>query len=441
MAWSWSYGGSYLVLPVNSNHPPRRIALVDCNNFYASCERVFKPAWNNRPIGVLSNNDGCIIARSNELKDAGIPMGAPFFKYRDTLKKMNAVVVSSNYTLYGDMSSRVMQTLGSLAPDIEIYSIDEAWLDLTGLHTATLDAYGRKVVATTHKNTGIPVSMGIGPTKVLAKIANRICKQRKIPGSVFNIGSAEDLDAVLASVRIGDVWGIGRRWAIKLEQQGIHTALDLRDADPQHMRQHYSVVMERLIRELRGVPCLEFEDVAAKQQIIASRSFGQRVTAKNDLAEALALHATRVGEKLRLQHSACNAIQVHIKTGKHNPKESYYSPSILIKFPVATADTRQLIGATRCGLERIYKQGHRYAKAGVMLLDIVPANSVQGNLFQSSDHHKSNILMGVVDQINHDHGKHTLFYAAEGTRKTWAMKRDKMTASYTTRWDALPGVR
>jgi DNA polymerase V len=327
----------------SSNNLPRRIALVDCNNFYASCERVFHPAWEHRPVGVLSNNDGCIIARSNELKEAGIPMGAPFFKYRDQLRAMKAVIVSSNYTLYGDMSARVMNTLNQFTPDMEIYSIDEAWLNLTGFDPATLDSYARQIVATTHKNTGIPVSMGIGQTRVLAKIANRICKKRKIPGQVFNLGDATNLGAVLSGVPVGDIWGIGCRWAEKLQSHGIYTAYDLQQSDPSYMRDRYNVVMQRLIMELRGVECLGFEDIEPKKEIIASRSFGERVTDKQSLLEAVALHATRAGEKLRLQYSACKVLQVAIRTSKHSPNEPFFGRSAMIHFPVATSDTRKLI--------------------------------------------------------------------------------------------------
>ena len=420
---------------------PRRIALVDCNNFYASCERVFNPAWEARPVAVLSNNDGCVIARSNEVKEAGIPMGAPFFKYRDRLEAMRAVVVSSNYALYGDMSARVMNTLGRFTPDMEIYSIDEAWLDLTGFDPARLDAYGREIVATTYRETGIPVSMGIGPTKVLAKIANRICKKRKIPAQVFNLGGSEALDSLLAMVPVGDVWGIGLRWATKLSSQGIRTALGLRNADPQEMRERYNVVMQRIVMELRGTPCLDFEDIEPRKQIIASRSFGSRRTRKEDLIEAVTMHATRAGEKLRRQGSACGAVQVSIRTGKHNPAEAYYAPSALVRFPVATADTRKLIGAARAGVERVFKEGPRYAKSEIMLLDIVPDDAVQGGLFDERDTAQSRALMNAVDRINRLHGRRTVFYAGEGIRQGWAMKRDRMTPAYTTRWTDIPSVQ
>ena len=367
-------------------------------------------------------------------------MGGPYFKHRAELEALGAVIVSSNYSLYGDMSSRVMHTLGQFAPDLEIYSIDEAWLNLTGFSLATLDAYGREIVATTYKHTGIPVSMGIGPTKVLAKIANRICKQRKLPGQVFNIGSEQALEAVLADVDVGDIWGIGRRWEKSLKGQGIHTALDLRNAEPDVMRREYSVVMQRLVLELRGIPCLTREDISPKKQIIASRSFGKRVTDIDSLLEAVALHATRAGEKLRAQNSVCGALQVSIRTGKHD-KEPYINHSGLIRFPVPTSDTRKLIKAASQGVKRLYQQGPRYNKAGVMLMDISSAQHIQQSLFDEGDSEKAQVLMQTIDSINREFGKHTLFFAREGIHKSWAMKRGRMTPAYTTRWSDVPSVR
>lgn len=428
------------MLPESSDSP-RRIALVDCNNFYVSCERVFHPAWNSRPVGVLSNNDGCIIARSNELKTAGIPMGAPYFKHKKQLEAIKAVVVSSNYALYGDMSTRVMHTLGQLAPDIEIYSIDEAWLDMSIIRPGELDALGREIVVRTYQNTGIPVSMGIGTTKTLAKIANRICKQHAIPGRVFNLGNAKSLDAVLASVAVADIWGIGRRLAEKLNKQRIYTAFDLRNTDPEQMRSRYSVVMQRLILELRGTACLGKEDIKPKKQIIASRSFGQRVTSKSAVIEATALHAARAGEKLRAQHSVCSAMQISIRNGKHNDKEPYFSRSCVVRFATPTADTRKLIAAAASGIDKIFMPGIRYAKAGVMLFDITPENHFQRSLFDTDEHLAPSRLMSTIDRINRQFGNHTLFFAAEGIQKTWAMQRNHMTQSFTTKWSEIPLVR
>ncbi|PZD70543.1 DNA polymerase IV 1 [Acaryochloris thomasi RCC1774] len=419
----------------------QQIALVDCNNFYASCERIFKPKWAKRPLGILSNNDGCIVARSNELKEAGIPMGAPYFQIRDQLDEMKAVIVSSNYTLYGNMSARVMNTLGQFTPEIEVYSIDEAWLDLSGFCHLSLDAYAREIAATTLRHTGIPVSVGIGPTRVLAKIANRVCKKRKIPGRVFNLGSAESLDHVLETIEVQDIWGIGRRLSKKLRASGIHTAKNLRDADPDSMRRQYSVVMQRIIMELRGVPCIGVEEIQPKKQIISSRSFGERVVELEPLLQSVAMHSTKAAEKLRSQNSVCGAIQVSIRTGRHNPDEEYYSQSALAKFAMPTADTRKLINAAGQVLRRIYRKGPRYAKAGVMLLNISQDNAMQGHLFQERDSEKAIALMNTVDQLNRLYGRRAVFFASEGCTQQWAMRRQQCTPAYTTRWDDLPVVR
>jgi DNA polymerase V len=414
---------------------------VDCNNFYASCERVFQPAWENRPVGVLSNNDGCLVARSNELKAAGIAMGTPYFQAREQLTALNAVVVSSNYALYGDMSARVMDTLSQFTPEIEIYSIDEAWLDLSGFDPAILDGYAREIARVTRQHTGIPVSIGIGPTKVLAKVANRLCKKRQIPGQVFNLGQAQALEGVLAELPVQDIWGIGRQWSKALNASGIYTAWQLREADPVRMRKRYNVVMERLILELRGIPCLGFEDITPKKQIIASRSFGKRVTSLQPLQEAVAMHVTRAAEKLRAQGSVCRLLQVSIRSGKYNPQESFLGRSTQLQFPVATADTRTMIAAARRGVEQIYVEGVRYVKAGIMLLDLMPADAVQLGLFDRADSDQSQHLMKTIDQVNRLYGKHTLFFAAEGTQKNWSMKRDRLTPAYTTRWDDIPVVK
>lgn len=425
----------------NPHKLPRRIALVDCNNFYASCERVFNPAWNHKPVGVLSNNDGCIVARSNELKAAGIPMGAPYFKFKQQLDQLGAVIVSSNYSLYGDMSSRVMETLAQYTPEFEIYSIDEAWLDLTGFDTATLDEYARRIVADTHQFTGIPVSMGIAPTKVLAKLANLICKKRNIPGQVFNLGSSGNLEHILKSVDVDDVWGIGRRWAKQLKtKHQIYTALDLRNADPNDMRQHYSVVMQRLIMELRGEPCLFAEDVQPKKQIIASRSFGTRVTQKMEIMEAVSTHIARACEKLRAQNSVAGSLSVSIRTSAFQTREAYFGKHGTTKFAVPTAHTGQMIQAAKKVVDEIFKQGPRYAKAGIMLYDISPASIIQYDLFDEKSSMKSNSLMSVIDSINQRYGKRSIIFGSQGINNKWAMKRDRMTRHFTTNWQELPTV-
>ncbi|MEO0378382.1 MAG: DUF4113 domain-containing protein, partial [Cyanobacteria bacterium P01_A01_bin.17] len=277
--------------------------------------------------------------------------------------------------------------------------------------------------------------------RVLAKIANRICKKRKIPGRVFNLGSAESLDHILETIEVQDIWGIGRRLSKKLQASGIHTAKDLRDCDPNSMRRQYSVVMQRLIMELRGMPCIGNEEIQPKKQIISSRSFGERVEELEPLLQSVAMHATKAAEKLRSQNSVCGAIQVSIRTGRHNPDEKYYGQSALAKFDVPTADTRKLINAAGQALRRIYRQGPRYAKAGVMLLDISQANAMQGHLFQEQDSEKAIALMKTVDQLNRLYGRRAVFFASEGCRQQWVMKRQRCTPAYTTRWDDLPVVR
>ena len=367
-------------------------------------------------------------------------MGAPYFKYRSQLEAMGAVIVSSNYALYGDMSARVMNTLESLVPGIEVYSIDEAWLNLARIQTDKLDTCGRRIVDKTYQYTGIPVSMGIGLTRVLAKIANRICKQQKIPGNVFKLVDHRAIENSLADIPVGDVWGIGEGWARRLKRDGIDSALDLRNADPSWIRKAYGVIMQRLVLELQGQPCLGFEDVEPKKMIISSRSFGSRVTRLDGLLEAISFHATRAGEKLRNQDSVCNALQVFLKTGKYNPSESRFNASTIVPFPVPTADTRRLIRAAQQGIRKIFRQRHRYAKAGVMLLDISPARAVQSDFFDAVDSARSQTLMQAVDQVNEARGKYTVFFASEGTCKSWAMKRDKKTRAYTTRWSEIPTV-
>ena len=425
----------------SSNSRARRIALVDCNNFYCSCERVFQPKWANRPIAVLSNNDGCIVARSNELKQLQVPMGAPYFKWKAFLERHNAVVLSSNYTLYGDMSARVMSTLGRFTPDMEIYSIDEAWLDLTCFDPATLDAYGRDIVQTVRQWTGIPVSIGIAPTRVLAKIANRITKKRKIPGGVFNLGGAEHLEDVLDTIAVEDIWGIGRRWGRRLRGIGIRSARELRAADLEMIRKRFGVVMQRIVFELRGINCIEAETIAPKQQIIRSRSFGQRVTSLEHLRQSVTMHVSRAAEKLRSQHSVCGLLQVFIRTGMFNLQEPTYSQHGIVKFPVPTADTRVLASGALKALDSIYLEGYRYAKAGVILMDLSSVEGVQADLFHPTDSERTRLLMQAVDSINRRMGKRSVFFGGEGTQRIWLMKRGMTTQAYTTRWSELLLVR
>lgn len=445
----------------------RVFALVDCNNFYASCERVFAPALRDRPVVVLSNNDGCVIARSAEAKALGIPMGAPFFRFRRLAARGGVAVFSSNYALYGDMSARVMQTLSRFTPRLEVYSIDEAFLDLRGLEDRGLTAWGRRLAATVRRHTGIPVSVGIGPTKVLAKIANRLAKRYPETGGVLDAGAlGSHLAAHLGRIAVDDVWGVGRRWGERLRGEGIRTARDLRDADPAGIRRRYSVVLERVVRELRGVSCLDLEQVPPRrQQVLTSRSFGRPVTRAADLREAVAAFAARAAEKLRRDGLAAGAVLVFVAGGESchrrdaatgEPAERPAPPppetpsgwpvhrGATVTLPAPTADTGRLIAAAAAALDRVYRPGLRYRKAGVMLLDLVPADRVPPSLFPdlaAPDSPRRRRLLATVDALNRRGGRGTVHYAAEGTRRAWRMRQEHRSPAYTTRWDELPVVR
>ena len=426
----------------------RVFALVDCNNFYASCERVFDPRLRDEPIVVLSNNDGCVIARSAEAKEMGIPMAAPFFKFRRLAQHRKVRVFSSNYPLYGDMSARVMRTLAGFTPRLEVYSIDEAFLDLSGNERRGTAAYGREIADTVRRSTGIPVSVGIGPTKVLAKVANRIAKRNPETGGVLDFTAlGPHREAHLSQIDVKDVWGIGRRWSERLKHLGISTALDLREADPRLVRRRLSVVGERIIHELRGTSCLDIEEAPpAKQQILTSRTFGERVTDAGDMREAIGTFAARVAEKLRAQGGRARAVHVFIATSPFNEREPRYHNGATRPLPGACRDSGEILGAALDALSEIWRPGYRYMKAGVMLLDLVPEAHDQGTLFAEpcrapADDGRSNRLMSVLDRLNRDLGRGTVAYAAEGLRKAWRMKQEHRSPAYTTRWEDLPVVR
>ncbi|MBM6550368.1 translesion error-prone DNA polymerase V subunit UmuC [Marinomonas ostreistagni] len=418
-------------------------ALVDCNNFYASCERVFRPDLRDRPVVVLSNNDGCIIARSKEAKALGIKMGAPFFQVREQLAEQGVVCFSSNYALYADMSSRVMGILEQEAPRVEIYSIDEAFLDLSGIEgCCDLTEFGRQVKAKVDQCTGITVGIGIAPTKTLAKLANHAAKRYPATGSVVNLMDSARQRRLMALVDVAEVWGVGRRLVKKLNQRGIFTALDLADANPKMLRSEYSVVLERTIQELNGWSCLALEQVPpTKQQIVASRSFGERITDQASLRQAITMHISRAGEKLRAEQQLAKVLQVFIRTGAFNEHDPYYANALSCELPTPTDDTRVLQKAADELLSKLYRAGYRYAKAGVMLTDFYQYNTLQADLFyDASSHAKAQTLMGVMDQINQS-GRGQLYLAAQGHEQHWAMKRERLSPAYTTDWQSLPLVR
>ena len=418
-------------------------ALVDCNNFYASCEKLFRPDLKHKPVVVLSNNDGCVVARSKEAKALGLKMGVPVFKIRDDIEKHGIVCFSSNYALYADLSSRVMTILEEEAPRVEVYSIDEAFMDLTGVdHAVELLAFGQRVKAKIDKYIGITVGIGIAPTKTLAKLANHAAKKYPATGQVVDLMSPARQRRLMALVDVGDVWGVGRRITEKLKARGIHTALNLADADPKTIRREFSVVLERTVQELNGISCLELEALApTKQQIVCSRSFGKRITDKSELREAIAKYMTRGAEKLRGEKRLARVVQVFVRTGVFNSNDPHYSNSLSVELPSPTDDTRDLLEAADVLFSRLFRPGFRYAKAGVMLADFYEHGTYQHDLFRgSSERKQSKELMGVLDQINNS-GLGNVFFASQGTSPKWAMKREHLSPAYTTRWDELPLVR
>ncbi|WP_100637258.1 translesion error-prone DNA polymerase V subunit UmuC [Marinomonas sp. ef1] len=417
-------------------------ALVDCNNFYASCEKLFRPDLKRTPVAVLSNNDGCIVARSKEVKALGIKMGVPMFQVQDEIRKHGIVCFSSNYALYADMSNRVMTILEEEAPRLEVYSIDEAFMDLTGVdHVTDLLAFGKRVKAKVDQWTGITVGVGIAPTKTLAKLANHAAKKYPATGSVVDLMDPDRQKRLLAIVDVSDVWGVGRRTTAKLKARGINTALDLVNADPKSIRSEFSVVLERTIRELNGVSCLDLELLRpTKQQIICSRSFGHKVTDKRELREAIAKYTTRAAEKLRGEKRLCRVVSVFVRTSPFIPNEPQYSKTLSAELPNPTDDTRDLLEVADVLFRRIYRAGYRYAKGGVMLADFYEHGAFQQDLFRADNTKiNSKALMNVVDKINHS-GLGNVFFASQGVSPQWSMKREHLSPGYTTRWDELPKV-
>ncbi|HEY8344157.1 MAG TPA: Y-family DNA polymerase [Bacillota bacterium] len=418
-------------------------ALVDCNNFYVSCERVFRPDLNDRPVVVLSNNDGCIIARSNEAKALGIKMGEPAFKIADFLRQNRVAVFSSNYALYGDLSHRVMSTLDRFTPELEIYSIDEAFLNLSGL-PVDLEEYAREIRATVLKYIGIPVSVGVGPTKVLAKVANHYAKKVPANQGIYVLDSPAKIDEALKLFAIDEVWGIGRQYSKLLKSQGIETAWDFIQLQDGWVKKRITVVGLRVKKELEGVSCLEMELVpSAKKAICTSRSFGESQTEVEPLREAVATYAARCAEKLRRQHSCAGMLMVFIHTNGFKRNEPQYERNFVCKLPAPTSSTMELIRYALYALEAIYRKGYRYKKAGVLALDIVPENQVQGALFDRVDRAKHAAVMKTLDVINSKYGRDTLKIAAQGIgkNKKWKLRQEKLSPSYTTKWDDIITVR
>ncbi|HEM8686510.1 Y-family DNA polymerase [Citrobacter koseri] len=419
-------------------------ALVDVNSFYASCETVFRPDLKGRPVVVLSNNDGCVIARSAAAKSF-VKMGEPYFKQKETFRRHGIVAFSSNYELYADMSNRVMTTLGEMSPRVEIYSIDEAFCDLTGVRNCRdLTEFGREIRTTVLQRTHLTVGVGIAQTKTLAKLANYSAKKwQRQTGGVVDLSNLDHQRKLMAVLPVDDVWGIGRRIGKKLQAMGIETALDLADTDIRFIRKHFNVVLERTVRELRGEPCLELEEFApVKQEIVCSRSFSGRITAYEEMRQAICSYASRAAEKLRGEHQYCRFISAFVKTNPFALNEPYYGNSASVKLLTPTQDSRDIINAaTRC-LDTIWKDDHRYQKAGVMLGDFFSHGVAQLNLFDdNAPRRNSDKLMKVLDHLNTKDGVGTLYFAGQGIQQQWQMKREMLSPRYTTRYEDLLRVK
>ena len=431
-------------------------ALVDGNNFYVSCERVFRHSLKNAPCVVLSNNDGCAIARSNEAKDLGIKMGAPWFKIRHLQESAGLVALSANFELYGEISGRMMSLVAALGHRQEVYSIDESFVDVSGIN-GDIAARARSIRARVNQWIGIPTCIGIAPTKTLAKLANHIAKQaERKPGSyppelaqVADLSrlTSTQLDAILGVTDVGEVWGVGRRIAEQLKAQGVVTALDLKRMQPAAARAGWNVIFERTVRELQGESCMDMEDVApAKQEIACTRSFGAPVQALDELVEAVSDFSARAAQKLRGQAGVAGQVMVFIRTSPFR-KTPQYSRSVVVPLRSPSADTAVITGAALMGLKSIYKSGFDYAKAGVMLLDIGQASTVQFELDLEADTPVPNArprLMDALDSVNDRFGRGTLKLASAGlgtTPRNWTMKQERRTPAYTTRWEDMPVVR
>lgn len=419
-------------------------ALCDVNSFYASCETVFRPDLKGRPVVVLSNNDGCVIARSPEAKPF-VKMGEPYFKQKDMFRRHGIIAFSSNYELYADMSNRVMTTLEELSPRCEIYSIDEAFCDLTGVRNCRdLTDFGREIRETVLRRTHLTVGVGIAQTKTLAKLANHAAKQwHRQTGGVVDLSNLERQRKLMALLPVDEVWGVGRRISKKLEAMGIKTVLQLADTDIRFIRKHFNVVLERTVRELRGETCLGLEEFApVKQEIVCSRSFGGRITEYHEMRQAICSYASRAAEKLRGEHQYCRFISAFVKTSPFALNEPYYGNSASVKLLTPTQDSRDIIAAATKCLDAVWKDGHRYQKAGVMLGDFYSQGVAQLNLFDDNAPRKnSEKLMEVLDHLNAKDGRGTLYFAGQGIQTAWQMRREMLSPRYTTRLNDLLVVK
>jgi DNA polymerase V len=421
--------------------PIKQLALIDCNNFYVSCERVFRPDLSKQAIVVLSNNDGCVVSRSNEAKALGIKMGQPWFEVKNLAEEKNILALSSNYALYADMSNRVMRILTGYAPEHEIYSIDECFVDLTGQTKLRELSYAmrERVIGW----TGIPVCVGIGPTKTLAKLANHIAKKHPRSKGVFNFNdlTTEQQQRILSRLPVNEVWGVGSRITARLAEYKIHTVQELREFHTPTLRKEFGVTLEKTQRELQGTSCIALEDIASpKQQIICSRSFGKNVTELHVLQDALSTFVATAAAKLRSQHSHAAMMQVFLMTNRFRQDLPQYHPSWVLPLPRPTDDSLELNRYAAWMAEQLWKPGYAYKKAGVMLCEITQANQRQGDLLSQEVETKHASLMGALDKLNQRYGRSTVKVSTQGMTGGWEMRQERKSPAYTTDWWNMPVV-
>ena len=424
---------------MSSTQYSKKIALVDCNSFYVSCERLFNPRIRKKPVVVLSNNDGCIISRSNEAKALGIKMGEPYFKARDIILKNKVEVFSSNYSLYGDLSRRVMRTLKRFNSDIEVYSIDEAFMDLSNYTDTEVESVGREIRQTVLKWTGIPTSIGIAKTKTLSKVANHIAKKKQ--SGVTSLIGIENLDPILEKVEINDVWGVGRQLTKFYQKNGIYNAKQLKNKSNTWIKKCSNVLSSRTAMELRGVPCINLETTQTKRKsCVVSRSFGKRIEKFQELKEAVANYCLNASEKIRSESLVAKAITVFVRTSPFQRNYGYYSNAKTIDFPIATNNSIETVKTAVLILESIFKNGYRYQKAGVMLTGLRNDDG-RKNLFSSEKDEKIKTLMQSIDNTNYRYGRSTLSLASAGVHKKWNMRRQYSSKIDTADFYCLPTIR
>jgi DNA polymerase V len=424
---------------MSSTQYTKKIALIDCNSFYVSCERLFNPKIRKKPVVVLSNNDGCIVSRSNEAKALGIKMGEPYFKAKDIIVKNNVHVFSSNYSLYGDLSRRVMRTLKRFNSDIEVYSIDEAFIDLSNFPDNEVENVAQEIRSTVLQWTGIPTSIGIAKTKTLSKVANHIAK-KKLSG-VTNLIGVEDIDPILEKIEINDVWGVGKQLTKFYHKNGIYNAKQLKNKSNTWIKKSSNVLSSRTSMELRGIPCIDLETITSRRKsCVVSRSFGQRVEKFQELREAVAKYCLNASEKIRSESLIAKSITVFIRTSLFQSKFGYYSNSKTIDFPIATNNSIEIVKAALTGLETIFKNSYQYQKAGVMLTGLSNSNDGK-NLFSSEKDEKINNLMRSIDNTNNRYGRATLSLASAGVHKKWNMRRQHSSKIDTADYYCLPTIK